>query len=56
MSRGLRGLNAARDEPLPENMTKDERMALLVQALGGFVDDEPEQLGKGGETVWDVRV
>ena len=29
---------------------------MLVQALGGYVGDRPEQLGEGGETLWDVRV
>lgn len=55
MEKGIDGLNALRDEPLPEEITKEERMERLVAALGRFVDDEPEQLGRRGEeTVWDV--
>ena len=51
---GLDELNAARDKHLPDEITKAERMERLVQALGGFVGEEPEQLGRGEETVWDV--
>lgn len=54
MEKGLDGLNASRNETLPQDITKAERMERLVQALGKYVDDEPEQLGRGSETVWDV--
>lgn len=54
MEKGMEGLNAMRNEKLAENITKPERMERLVQALSGFVDDEPAQLGHGDETVWDV--
>ncbi|ORY32231.1 putative integral membrane protein [Naematelia encephala] len=36
------------------NPGKNPRIELLVNALGGFVNDEPEQLGRGRDTVWDV--
>jgi hypothetical protein len=54
IEKGIDGLNAERNEALPNHMTPGERMERLVQALGRFVDDEPEQLGRGSETVWDV--
>jgi hypothetical protein len=52
--KGITALNAARNEPLPEGTTKKERLDRLVSALGGYVDDEPAQLGQSDETVWDV--
>lgn len=36
-------------------LTKEERLDMLVDALGHFVDDEPAQKGEGEQTVWDVR-
>ena len=54
IEKGVDGLNAARNETLPDDMAPSEKMERLVQALGRFVDDEPEQLGRGTETVWDV--
>lgn len=53
VEKGVEGLNAARNESLPD-LAPGEKMERLVQALGRFVDDEPEQLGRGDETVWDV--
>lgn len=52
--KGITALNAARNEPLPEGITKKERLDRLVSALGSYVDDEPAQLGQTEETVWDV--
>jgi hypothetical protein len=52
--KGITALNAARNEPLPEGITKKERLDRLVSALGGYVDDEAAQLGQTDETVWDV--
>lgn len=37
-------------------LTKEERLDMLVDALGHFVDDEPAQKGEGEQTVWDVRI
>lgn len=54
LEKGVLGLNASRDEALPPDLSKEERMDRLVSALGTFVGDEPDQLGKGEETVWDV--
>lgn len=54
IEKGVDGLNAARNVKLPAEIAKAERMEMLVQALSGFVGDEPEQLGRGENTVWDV--
>ena len=51
---GVDGLNAARNEGLREDITKVERLDRLTIALGGFVDDSPDQRGEGRENVWDV--
>lgn len=36
------------------SLTKEERLDMLVAALGHFVDDEPVQMGEGDQTVWEV--
>ena len=37
------------------DLTKDERLDMLVAALGHFVDDDPVQKGEGDQTLWEVR-
>lgn len=51
---GIEGLNAAREEKMPSDLSREERLDRLTAALSKFVDDEPEQRGEGEETVWDV--
>lgn len=53
VEQGVAILNKARNEPLPEGLSKDERLDLLVQALGQFVGVDEEH-GSCAESVWDV--
>lgn len=36
------------------SLSKEERLDRLTEALGGYVNDEPLQLGSSSQTVWDV--
>jgi hypothetical protein len=53
---GLKTVNANRDMMCAADMTKLERMDILTEALGRFVDDGQQERGNEQveETVWDV--
>ena len=54
VEKGVTGLNAARNEFLPDHLSKTEQLDRLVHALGHFVGDGAEERGRGEESVWDV--
>lgn len=54
VEKGVTGLNAARDEPLPDGICKNERLTRLSQALSPFIRDQSQERIQSEETVWDV--
>ena len=41
---------------LPKDLTRTQKLDMLVRVLSKFVGDTPEQKGSGEQTVWDVSL